>query len=123
MAAIYWCSSYLGCFEDVSSGMGIPAYADDRREDRDEIHYRARAFGPDARQVTLLIVNISPHGLMARCEREFESGDRLRVNLPVAGTAVAEVRWSLGGRLGAQFDPAIDLASYYEMLAGLLKQK
>lgn len=103
--------------------MGSPAYAEIRREDRDEIHYRARAFGPDARALTLLIVNISPHGLMARCDADFEPGQKLRVNLPTAGSVVAEVRWSLGGRIGCQFERAVPLASYYEMLATLLKAK
>jgi hypothetical protein len=107
----------------VSFSIGNLALADDRQEMRDDVHYRARAFGPDARQLTFLIVNISPHGLMARCDTPFETGDRLRIVLPVAGTVAAEIRWSLGGRLGCQFDPAIDLASYYELIAVLLKGK
>ena len=107
----------------MSLGYGNLAFADNRSVDRDEVHYRARAFGPDARQLTFLIVNISPHGLMARCDTQFEVGDRLRIVLPVAGTVVAEVRWWLGGRLGCQFDPAIDLAAYYELVAVLLKSK
>jgi hypothetical protein len=107
----------------VSFSIGNLALADDRQEMRDDVHYRARAFGPDARQLTFLIVNISPHGLMARCDTPFETGDRLRIVLPVAGAVAAEVRWSLGGRLGCQFDPAIDLASYYELVAVLLKGK
>ncbi len=97
--------------------------ADERRAiDRDEVHYRARAFGPDARSYTLLVVNLSPHGLMARCEMPFVQGDRLRIMLPVVGVAVAEIRWSLGGRVGVHFDTAIDLASYYELLATLMKK-
>lgn len=107
----------------MSFSIGNLAMADERQEMRDDVHYRARAFGPDARQLTFLIVNISPHGLMARCDTQFEVGDRLRIVLPVAGTVVAEVRWWLGGRLGCQFDPAIDLAAYYELVAVLLKSK
>ncbi len=103
--------------------MGSPAYAEIRREDRDEVHYRARAFGPDARQLTLLVVNVSPHGLMARCDNDFAIGQRLRVNLPAIGTVAAEVRWSLGGRIGCQFDAALDLATYYEMLAILIRNR
>jgi hypothetical protein len=99
------------------------AYADDRREGRDEVHYRARTFGPDAKAHTLLIVNISAHGLMARCDASFEIGDRIRVTLPVVGATAGEVRWSLGGRIGCQFDTAIDLASYYELIAIMLKSK
>jgi hypothetical protein len=107
----------------VGFSIGNLALTDDRQEMRDDVHYRARAFGPDARQLTFLIVNISPHGLMARCDTPFETGDRLRIVLPVAGTVTGEIRWSLGGRLGCQFDPAIDLASYYELIAVLLKGK
>jgi hypothetical protein len=106
----------------VSFGSSL-AYSDPRREGRDDVHYRARAFGPDAKQLNFIIVNISAHGLMARCDDSFESGDRIRVALPHAGTVVAEVRWSLGGRLGCQFEHAIDLASYYELISTMVKAK
>jgi hypothetical protein len=107
----------------VSFSFGNLAIADERREMRDDVHYRARAFGPDARQLTFLIVNISPHGLMARCETELKVGDRIRIVLPAIGSTVAEVRWSLGGRTGCEFEPAIDLASYYELIATMVKAK
>ena len=99
------------------------ATAEDRRELRDEVHYRARAFGPDARQLNFLVVNLSPHGLMARCETPFAIGDRLRVVLPITGSMVAEVRWSLGGRVGCRFEQAVELATYYELLAALIKAR
>lgn len=101
--------------------MASLAFSDDRSVARDEVHFRVRAFGPDARQLPLLVVNISPHGLMARCDSCFETGDRIRVTLPVVGVQVAEVRWALGGRIGCQFETAIDLASYYELLTALVK--
>lgn len=88
---------------------------------RDEVHYRARAFGPDAKQVSLLIVNISAAGLMARADLSYGIGDRLRVALPVVGVVVAEIRWSLGGRIGCELDQHIPLADYYEVLAVLAK--
>lgn len=116
-------SLYLKVFDGarVSFGYGNLALSDDRRMDRDEVHYRARAFGPDARQLTLLIVNISPHGLMARCDAHFEIGDRIRVQLPKVGVVIAEARWSLGGRVGCQFERAVDLASYYELIATMVR--
>lgn len=96
--------------------------ADDQRAvERDEVHLRARAFGPDARALSILIVNLSPHGLMARCEDELGEGHRLRVVLPVVGAVVAQVRWALGGRIGCRFEQAIDRASYYELLATVLR--
>ena len=105
----------------VSVNTGNLAYADIRREQREEVDFRVRAFGPDARQLNLRVVNISPHGLMARCETDFQIGDRIRVTLPAVGVTVAEVRWSLGGRIGCQFDHAMDLAGYYELVAVLMK--
>jgi hypothetical protein len=106
----------------VSFGSNL-AYSDPRREGREDVYYRARAFGPDAKQLGFIIVNISPHGLMARCDDPLEMGDRIRVALPHAGTVVAEVRWALGGRMGCQFERAIDLASYYELISAMLKAK
>ena len=96
---------------------------DDRALARDEVHYRARAFGPDARAVSLLIVNLSAMGLMARADVPYAIGERLRITLPVVGTVVAEIRWSLGGRLGCELDQAIDLADYYDLLAVMLKAR
>jgi hypothetical protein len=100
---------------------GLAALRDDRSVARDDVHYRARAFGPDAQPFPLLIVNISALGLMARSEAKLEAGDRLRIMLPVLGVVAAEVRWALGGRLGCELDKAIDLADYYELLAALVK--
>ncbi|UZK67130.1 PilZ domain-containing protein [Sphingomonas sp. M1-B02] len=99
------------------------AYADVRREYREDVHYRARAYGPDAKSLSFLVVNISPHGLMARCDNCFDPGDRIRVVLPIAGAMIATVRWSLGGRLGCQFETAIDLATYYELITVMVRGK
>ena len=103
--------------------MGNLALADGRREGREEVHYRVRAYGPAAREHNILVVNISAHGLMARCDTPFETGDRLRIQLPVVGVTAAEIRWSLGGRLGAQFDSVIDLAGYYELIAIMVRNR
>jgi hypothetical protein len=104
-------------------GLAQAAITENRAIPRDEVHYRARAAGPDMRPVTLLIVNMSALGLMARCEVEFTPGERLRVSLPVVGTVVAEVRWWLGGRMGCELERPIPLAAYYELLAALLKAR
>jgi hypothetical protein len=95
------------------------AFADNRISQRDEVHYRARAFGPDARPISVLVVNLSAQGLMARTDRDLPVGARLRITLPVVGVVAAEVRWSLGGRIGCELDTAIGLAAYYELLAAL----
>ena len=100
---------------------GLAAKVDNRALARDEVHYRARACGPDGKTLSLLIVNISAQGLMARAESAYAIGDRLRITLPVVGTVVTEIRWSLGGRMGCELDHPIDLADYYDLLAVLVR--
>ncbi|MEZ0496601.1 PilZ domain-containing protein [Sphingomonas sp. IW22] len=98
------------------------AFVEQRSEDRDEVQFRARASGPDNRALSLLVVNLSPNGMMARCEDAFAPGDRLRVTLPVVGAMSAEVRWALGGRIGCQFESGIDRATYRELLATVMQR-
>ncbi|MEG3086645.1 PilZ domain-containing protein [Sphingomonas sp. PB4P5] len=95
------------------------AWADHRASVRDEVHYRARALGPDAQHLSLLIVNISAQGLMARYDGAMAVGARLQITLPVVGVVAAAVRWSLGGRIGCELDAAVPLAQYYALLAAL----
>ena len=99
------------------------AHKDKRELPRDEVDYRARAIGADGKPVSLLIVNLSAQGLMARTPRDHLIGERLIVTLPVVGPIIAEVRWSLGGRIGCELTRPIDLADYYEVLAALVKGK
>ena len=101
--------------------IGALAWKDNRAVDRDEVHYRTRAFGPDAKPVSILIVNISALGLMARCETGYGVGDRLRITLPIVGVVAAQIRWSLGGRIGCELDAPITLSDYYELLAVMAK--
>ena len=103
--------------------MASLAFRDDRTVGRDEVHYRAKAFGPDAKPLALVIVNMSAMGLMARCETAYEPGDRITISLPVVGAIVAQIRWSLGGRIGCELDRPIDLADYYELLATMIRQR
>ena len=90
-----------------------------QREPRDEVHHRGRAMRRDGTTLPLLIVNLSPHGLMARSEDAIGAGERLTVSLPVVGIVRAEVRWALGGRIGCQLDAAIPNHRYYELLAAM----
>lgn len=92
---------------------------DQRDAAREEVFYRTRGNGP-AGVVSLQVVNISASGFMARSENNFAEGDRLMVRFPVVGSISAEVRWSLGGRVGCQFDRMIDLAPYLQLLSELV---
>ncbi|MES2338673.1 MAG: PilZ domain-containing protein [Pseudomonadota bacterium] len=100
---------------------GNLAVSDIRREDRDEVHYRTRGAHRDGRILQMIVVNLSPHGFMARCEAPLAEGDMLRITLPGVGAIAANIRWALGGRIGCQFDRPIALAHYYELLAILLR--
>ena len=100
---------------------GAAAYADVRAAPRDEVHYRAKGSGPDARALSLLVVNLSAQGFMARYDGEMPIGARLRITLPVVGTVAAQVRWSLGGRIGCELDAAIAQSEYYKLLSVMVK--
>lgn len=103
--------------------MASLAFRDDRAVGRDEVHFRAKAFGPDAKPIVLVIVNMSAMGLMARCDCAHQPGDRITISLPIVGAIVAHIRWSLGGRIGCELDRTIDLADYYELLAAMLRPR
>lgn len=90
-----------------------------RSEPREEVFHRARAMRQDGAAMALTVVNLSPHGLMARCEEALGAGERFSVSLPIVGLVRAEVRWALGGRIGCQLDAAIPTHHYYELLARL----
>jgi hypothetical protein len=90
-----------------------------RSEPRDQVLHRARAMRADGAALPVTIVDLSPNGLMARCDAAFEAGERITVALPVVGVVRAEVRWSLGGRIGCRLDPSVPIARYYELLAAM----
>ena len=89
---------------------------DGRSEGRDEVLHRTRATTIDGRDLSVVIVNLSPGGLMARSERPLEKGERVRVSLPVVGPVWAEVRWALGGRVGCQFERPVPGEFYPRLL-------
>jgi hypothetical protein len=96
--------------------------ATDRREaPREEVFYRTRAVRPGGAGLSLHVVNISASGLMARTDEPFTIGEALRIRLPVIGEVGAQVRWSLGGRIGCQFDRMVELVPYLELLGALAK--
>lgn len=105
-----------------TTGLGL-AVRDERRDPREEVYFRTRALTADGQPVELLVVNVSARGLMARVTRDdLVIGDRLSLRLPAVGTLTAEIRWSLGGRIGIEFADVIQLAAYLGLLAEVLKR-
>lgn len=95
------------------------AFANGRREDRDDVHYRTVARGSDGRPVPMLVVNISPNGLMARCDAAVVAEELLAITLPDLPHARATVRWALGGRIGCEFDQPLSPRAHLAMLPRL----
>ena len=60
--------------------------------------------GIDAR-----IINISESGFMAESDGSFEVGSRVWLMLPGRERANAVVKWTAGGKLGAEFAEPISL--------------
>ncbi|MBD8701727.1 PilZ domain-containing protein [Sphingomonas sp. CFBP 13714] len=92
-----------------------------RSEPRDEVMHRTRAADSAGTELRLTLVNVSPSGLMARCDGDLDAGERLHVRMPIVGDILAHVRWSLGGRIGCAFDRTIPPKAYYGMLAAMLR--
>lgn len=89
---------------------------DGRVERRDEVNHRSRAMLAERRSVPVLIVNLSPNGLMIRSDASVSVGEWIRISLPVVGDVQMAVRWTLGGRIGCQLDQAIPADRYHAVL-------
>jgi len=90
-------------------------YDDERYEARDPVLHRTRGSTGDAR-FAMLVVNLSPGGLMARCDAVLAPGDVVRLDLPIVGSVAMRVRWALAGRVGCQFDAALSPLTYGRLL-------
>jgi hypothetical protein len=93
--------------------------SDDRSEPRDEVHHRSSAMLADARRVAVLIVNLSPSGLMIRSDVAVGAGDWLFIRLPAMGDVRVVVRWALGGRVGCQLERPIPANRYHAVLGAM----
>ncbi len=99
--------------------LGASSPSDERTEQRDEVHHRSRATLVDRRAVPVLIVNLSPHGLMIRSDAPVSVGEWLRITLPILGEVQVAVRWALGGRIGCQLERPIPAANYHAVLSAM----
>ncbi|KQU55782.1 hypothetical protein ASG67_06595 [Sphingomonas sp. Leaf339] len=100
---------------------GHLAAADERREPRQTVLHRTRARQASGEEQPVTLVDVSPRGFMARSDGQHAPGDWLSVQFPLIGVLEAEVRWSLGGRIGCQLTRTIELADYQLMLELMLR--
>jgi len=89
---------------------------EDRREPRQPVLHRTRAVQANGADLPVVVVNVSPRGFMARSDASHEPGDLLAIHMPVIGALEAEVRWSLGGRIGCRLLRPVDPDDYVLML-------
>jgi len=79
-----------------------------RSEPRDSMFLMAvmrRSGGPD---VTVKIRNLSPGGMMAESPVNFTRGEAIEAELRGIGVVTGKIAWGAGGRVGVQFDTAVD---------------
>lgn len=92
-----------------------------RQAEREEVFYRTRATPLGMNSLPVQVVNISANGFMARTEIDLPIGHPLSIRLPVVGDIKAEIRWTLGGRIGCQFMQMIAFAPYLDLLGALAR--
>ena len=92
-------------------------FIEQRAHKRVPVFHRTRAAGADGQPLSLIIVDLSTNGLMARCDQGLSTGERLKVDLPGVGARAAVVCWSMGGRIGCEFDAPINLESCLALAA------
>ena len=71
-----------------------------------EIDARVRELGTEGCEAKIL--NLSKSGFMAECDADFEVGARIWLLIAGQDRAAAEVRWTDGNRLGAEFAEPLD---------------
>ncbi|MDB5711398.1 MAG: pilus assembly protein PilZ [Sphingomonas bacterium] len=100
-------------------GLERHSFHEKRIDDRIAVLHRTRAIGPEGRSLPLTIVDVSVSGMMARCDIAFVPGVQISVKLPAIGEQAARICWSLGGRVGLAFCPALAADDYAALLAAL----
>lgn len=65
--------------------------------------------GEGVEPVPVTVCDLSTAGFMAECLRPVLIGSYVALDLPGIGSVNAQVRWQLGGRLGAKFTEPVSL--------------
>jgi len=100
--------------------MPQPQFHDEtRRSQREQVDIQSQIWGATIAPTPARIVNISPQGCMIRCDEMVPMGEHLTVDVPQLGALRGTVIWSLSARIGVQFDMAIEVDTYLELLDSL----
>jgi len=93
------------------------AKPDPRRAPREAVDCATRAWSSRLAPAPVQIVNISPYGCMLRGPQPVRIGERVTVDIPGVGERRGLVIWTLGERSGIEFESAIALQPYLDMLS------
>jgi hypothetical protein len=78
------------------------------REERNPVGLTAKISLVSGNALEAEIRNLSRSGFHAECSGRLLIGSRISVVAPNFGSRAAQVRWALGGRIGAVFDVHLD---------------
>lgn len=90
-----------------------------RRAERDEVFLRTSLTLGKRSGISAQLVNISAYGFMIRTNETAAVGSPIRVRIPELGELSAQVVWSLGGRIGAEFELPIPERDYPVLLSAI----
>lgn len=97
--------------------MALAFSSDDfRRTERDDVEYQVQIWGATLPPSPALIINISPSGCMLRCDQMVSIGESLSLDVPSIGTLRGMVIWTVGARIGVEFDVAMPQKLYEQTL-------
>lgn len=97
--------------------MSYPQFDHDARgATREIVEIASQLWGPTLAPTPAMIINISPHGCLIRCDEMVPMGEHLTLDFPVLGAMRGLVIWSLGIRMGIEFETPIDLETYLALL-------
>jgi hypothetical protein len=98
--------------------MSLSHYShESRRAPREAVDCQSQIWGSTLAPSPALLVNISPHGCMVRSDQIVPIGESLTVDVPGVGNLRGVVMWSLGARIGIEFEIGLGLETYLGMLS------
>ncbi len=97
--------------------MSQPRFDNDPRGlAREVVEIPSQIWGATLAPTPAMIINISPHGCMVRCDEMVPMGEHLTLDFPLLGALRGLVIWSLGARMGVEFETPISLEAYLNLL-------
>ena len=93
-------------YPDPSDPLNQPADYKQRQSERTALITKTRLTQQNWYTVEVTLCDLSSTGFRAQCEDNVAIGSYVTLDVPGLGAVRAQVRWSMGGKMGGQFlDP------------------